>query len=201
MWIPYPRYQHARCICRNLCRKPQAPSLLRELFLGNIQEIGSSLSRLLDVHCRFLEDSGGLSLARATKLQLCASSHPVSLLICPSASALRLVSKPHRLLQFVQLRRHSSTVRTLLCPGETRDHDPLAVCGSILTGDDVPVFKLTCTTAIVHPRQCPITTTLRVRDRHRHNSTAHLLPTQTPNHFLPGSRKLLAVSQVIFLVP
>ena len=23
MWIPYPRYQHARCICRNLCRNPK----------------------------------------------------------------------------------------------------------------------------------------------------------------------------------
>ena len=138
MWIPYPRYQHARCIYRNLCRKSQAPSSFRELFLGNIQEIGSSLSRLLDFHCRFLEDSGGLSLARATKLQLCASLHPVSLLICPSASALRPASEPYELLQFVQLRRRSSTVRTLLCPGETRDHDPLAVYGSIFTCGSQP---------------------------------------------------------------
>ena len=56
----------------------------------------------------------------------------MSLLICLGASALRPVFEPDHLLQFVQLRRHSSTVRTLLCPGEARDHDPLAVYGSIL---------------------------------------------------------------------
>ena len=49
----------------------------------------------------------------------------------PSASALRPVSEPYGLLQFVQLRRHSPTVRTLLCPGETRDHDLLAVYGCV----------------------------------------------------------------------
>ena len=98
--------------------KPQAPSLFRQLFLGNIQEIGSSLSRLLDFHCRLLEDYGGLSLARATKLQVCASSHPVSLSICPSASAPRPISDPYH-LQIVQLRRRSSTVRTLRRRGIT----------------------------------------------------------------------------------
>ena len=92
--------------------------------------------RLLDSHGRFLEGFGGLSLARATNLQLCVSSQPVSLFICPSASALRPVSESYNLLQFVQLRRHSSRVKTLLCPGETRDHHPLAVHGSIFIGVD-----------------------------------------------------------------
>ena len=67
----------------------QAPSLFRELFLGIIKEIGSPLSRPLDFRFRFLEDYDGLSLARATRLSLCVSRHPVILHICPSAFCLR----------------------------------------------------------------------------------------------------------------
>ena len=115
-----------------LLSKPQVSSSFRELFLGSIKEIRSPLSRLLDFRCRFLEHFDSLSLARATKLQLCVSRQPVILHICPSAFDLRPVSEPCPLLQFVPLRRHSPTVRTLLRPWETRDRHPLAVYGIIL---------------------------------------------------------------------
>ena len=57
------------------------------------------------------------------------SSAPVLLLFALSPSLTISFS-------FVQLCRHSLAVRTLLCPGETSDHDPLAVYGSIFTSVD-----------------------------------------------------------------
>ena len=75
---------------------------------------------------------------------LCESSHPVPLSIYPRASVLRPVFEPWHLLQFVQLRRDSSTARTLPCPGKTRDHDP----GSIYKTNNIYCEKNPQRTAV-----------------------------------------------------